>query len=280
MGGGRFFVAACVATATACASTGGPMHRALDPSMERVVSTENYIRGVAGITGDGTRLMRGDGYTYLADVAPQLRYLALTGDSASYRRLRRFADARLVERDAAGARPRQRVREGSAVFDAASPYDAQRFRDALAAGWLAFADTASAVLAAGLRPVEATGATSSSMEQLVEQCATAEAAVATNPAGAQAVLRSAKQFHGAPAETSGVPGLRGADGDLVVLSCLTRLGLAVRDPDATVRFLDRLLDTLAPYLRGSGRPDTGVAAEVLLTLRAVVAAGPGYYRAR
>jgi len=56
-------LAVCMATVTAtatlasCASANGPMQRALDPSMERVLAMDNYIRVVAGISGDASRFV-------------------------------------------------------------------------------------------------------------------------------------------------------------------------------------------------------------------------------
>jgi hypothetical protein len=59
-----------------------------------------------------------------------------------------------------------------------------------------------------------------------------------------------------------------------LLSCLTRIGLALNNPDATVRYLDRMLDLLEPFLTHSGRTDLGTGADVLLTLHRVREAGP------
>lgn len=275
----RLMLAAVLAVAAeACASAGarGPMQRALDPSIERARRAETYISSVSGITGDALRLSRGDGFVYLADVAPTLRQLGLVGDSASYRRLRRFVQASMMARDSAGAQPRRRFRV-QAPFEPATPYAVRRLGDALALGWQTFADTASAALAASLRSDEAPAPMGTASDVLVQRCMAADAAVSTDPAAARQLLASAKGFRGGelPAQASALD-LRGGDGDLVALACLTRMGLAVHDPDATVRFLDRLLDRLSPFLRGSGRPDPGAAAEVLLALREVRLAGPSY----
>ncbi len=265
-------------SAAACASAGprGPMQRALDPSLERVHGAETYIRAVSGITGDASRLARGDGFVYLADVAPTLRHLGLTGDTASYRRLRQFVQASMMARDSTGAQPRRRFRV-QAAFEPASPYAVRRLGDALALGWQAFADTASAALAASLRSGEAPVPTGTASDLLVQHCMAADAVVGADPAMARQLLASAKGFgRAAPSAQESQLDLRGIDGELVALACLTRMGLAVHDPDATVRFLDRMLDRLSPFLRGSGRPDPGAAAEILLALREVRLAGPHY----
>ena len=263
--------------ATACASAHEPMQRALDPSMERAARSERYLRAVGGITGNAARMTRGDGSVYLADVAPSMRFFVITGDGAAYLRMRRYVEASMIERAATGLQPARRVRPRGG-FERATPYGVARLGDALALGWQAFGDTASAALAASLRaddsPTQLVGTES---DQMVERCSAADASVRTDPGTARAVLGGARRFAG-----GGSPGreshldLRGVDGDLVALACLTRLALAVNDPDATVRFLDRLLDRLAPFLSGRGRPDPGAAAEVLLALREVRAAGPGY----
>lgn len=268
--------------AAACSSLGvqGPMQRALDPSMERLVSTEIYIRDVAGISGDVSRIMRGDGYVYLVDVGPTMRHVALIGDTLSYRRLRRFVDTSLMARDAAGAQPRRRVR-GASPFEPATPYAVRRLGDALSLGWQRFGDTASAVLAASLRPVETMDRSGSATDQLVERCTMAEVAGRVDKTAARRVLASAKSFRNSVAVTQvGSIDLRGGDADLSALACLTRLGLALKDPDATVRFLDRLLSRLQPYTRGSGRPDPGAAADVLLVLREAREQGPAFYKGR
>ena len=269
-------LAVLTVAAAACASAGprGPMQRALDASLERVQRTETYIQAVSGITGDASRLARGDGFVYLADVAPTLRHLGLTGDTASYRKLRQFVQASMMARDSAGAQPRRRFRV-QAPFEPASPYAVRRLGDALALGWQAFGDTASAALAASLRSGEVPALTGTPSDLLVQQCMAADATVRTDPGVARTLLASAKGFgSAAPSAQESQLDLRGIDGELVALACLTRMGLAVRDPDATVRFLDRLLDRLSPFLRGSGRPDPGAAAELLLALREVRLAGP------
>ncbi len=271
-----------LAAATACASVTarGPMQRSLDPSMERALRAETYVRAVSGISGDALRFARSDGYVYLADVAPSLSHLGLAGDTASYRRLRRFVETSMIERDSAGVQPRRRVRTGAPV-ELATPYAVRRLGDALALGWQALGDTASAVLAASLRAGESPEPSGSATDQMVERCVTAMASVSADEATARRVLAGARQFRGG--ETAGQASgldLRGSDGDLVALACLTRLSLAVKDPDATVRFLDRMLDRLAPLVSRSGRPDPGAAAEVLQALREVRAVGPRYYSGR
>lgn len=271
-------VAALAVTAMGCSSLGmhGPMQRALDPSMERLIDTEIYVRDVAPITGDATRLHRGDGFVYLVDAGPMMRHLALIGDSTAYRRLRRYVETSLMARDSGEARPRRRVR-GLAPFEPATPYSVRRLGDALGLGWQLFGDTASAVLAASLRPTESTDQSGSTTDQLVERCTMAEVSGRVDPASARRVLASAKSFRNSVAVTQvGRMDLRGGDGDLAALACLTRLGLALKDPDATVRFLDRLLDRLGPYANGSGRPDPGAAADVLLALREARMAGPNW----
>jgi hypothetical protein len=107
------------------------------------------------------------------------------------------------------------------------------------------------------------------------------ASVSADAAVGRRVLASHRRFRGGEtaAEASSLD-LRGSDGDLVALACLTRLGLAVKDPDETVRFLDRMLDLIAPLQSRSGRPDPGAAAEVLQALREVRAAGPPYHVVR
>jgi hypothetical protein len=273
----RLFVAATMMLTAACATTArSGMPLALEPSMERMQATEQYLRTVAGPTGDAFRMSRGDGYVYMTDVAPTLRYLALTGDSLGYRRLRGFVATSMIRRDASGARPYARARAG-APFEDASPYAALRLGEALAIGWSLLGDTASAVLSAQLRPVPALAARPGSVDALVEECVSAEARLATETETARAVLQRRKDFRGgfAIGEQSAL-GLRDADADLVVMSCLTRLGVAVNDPDATVRFLDRMLGRLSKMVNGSGRPDFGVTADVMLTLKQAEARGPKY----
>lgn len=276
------YLASLSVLAAACASVGahGPMQRALDASMERSLGAESYVRSVSGITGDASRFTRGDGYVYLSDVAPSLRHFGLSGDTASYKRLRRFVETSMVARDSTGTHPRRRVRGGAPV-EPATPFAVRRLGDALALGWRVLGDTASAVLAASLRPGESPEPGGSATDVLVERCVTAEATVGTDAAPARTILAGARQFRGGEAagQASRLD-LRGGDADLVALACLTRLGLAVEDPDATVRFLDRMLDRLMPLATRSGRPDPGAAAEVLLTLREVRAVGPRYYSGR
>lgn len=277
----RFVFCLAVAAANGCAAAPrGPMQRGLDASMERLLRTEQYIRTVTGLTSDGERLMRGDGYIYLSDVAPQLRYHAQLGDTAAYRKLRGFAASRMVLREGGVSRLRRRVRGGS-PFEEATLYGAHRFSDALGLGWRLLGDTASAILAASLNASMDAGLGRSRADQMAERCADAEALVATDPGAGRKLLRDSRFFNGGTAASQvSALGLRGADGDLVAFSCLTRIALALKDPDGTVRFLDRLLEQLKPFLVASGRPDPGVGADILLTLRAVRAAGPSYYSFR
>ncbi len=266
-----------LATLTACASGPSRMHRALDASMERVARTEAYLRSVSGITGTPSRLMRGDGFIYLADISPQLRYLAVTADTARYRSLRSFVANSLMRRDSTGLVPARRLRAG-AGFEAAIPYGVRRLSEALATGWQYLGDSASAVMVAQLAPVaDGPDRLYSATDRLAVRCVAAELATTSEPALARAMLASAKDFRGGvPVIEESALGMRGIDGDLVVLSCLTRLALSQRDEDATVRSLDRLLDELDQFARRSGRPDPGTGADVLLTLAQVRAAGPKY----
>lgn len=274
-------VALLAVTVTACSTWGmrGPMQRAIDPSMELLTSTVAYVRDVAGITGDATRMIRGDGYLYMVDVGPMLHHLASTRDSVRYRQLRRSVEASTLIRDSVGSPPRRRVR-GKSPFEPASPYAVRRLREALMLGWQFFGDTASAALVASLPSVELTGASGVAPDQVVQRCTMAEESGRVDPLLARRVLASAKSFPSAAAIQVSSIDLRGGDGDLVALACLTRLGLALKNPDATVRFLDRLLKRLEPYTQGSGRPDPGAAADVLLTLRDAQAAGPKFRTGR
>jgi hypothetical protein len=58
------------------------------------------------------------------------------------------------------------------------------------------------------------------------------------------------------------------------------MSLSLKDPDASVHFLDAMLRHLDPMVTGSGRPDAGAAADILLALRQALAAGPSYATAR
>ena len=261
---------------SACSFATTGMQRALDPSMERITAATMYLQTASGITGDARRIVRGDGYIYLADVGPQLRYMAMTGDSASYRILRRFAEREMVRRDSSGFALRHRYRQG-APFEKATPFGVLRFTEALALGWRTFGDTASAVLAAQMAPVAPLGGERTETDRVAEECVNAEVSLASNPAAAAAVLAKNRRYdgrHDLYAEST--LGLRGSDAELVALSCLVRVGLATKDADATVRHLDKLLDRLDPILAQSGRPDPGAASDVLWALRQATAAGPKY----
>ncbi len=262
----------------ACSMATTRMERALDPSMERTVLAENYLRVVSGISADARRNARGDGYIYLADIAPQLRYMAMTGDAPAYRRLREFAARSLVERDGSSLQPIRRYR-GGAPFEPASRLDALHFADALAAGWRAFGDTASAVLAAQRAPLPSLGAAAPATVSAAEQCVNAEAALPGDRARAATVLSTFRRYDRGTAGTSeAAAGPLAGDDRLTTIACLTRLGLATGDPDASVRFLDALLRRLDPMVKGSGRPDAGASADILMTLRLALAAGPKYAR--
>jgi len=259
--------------ASACATGQSRMARALDPSMERVQVTEGYIRAVAGITGDARRLMRGDGYVYLADVAPQLRYLAVDRDTARYRSLRTYVQEKLLRRDATGLTPERRYRS-DVRFEPATAYGYQWLGEALRDGWRLLGDTASAQLLAQIAwSGEDMQAAYASTYGFTMRCADAVDEVQQSPATGRAVLAKAVRDL-QPLQ------VRGQEYELDVLSCMTRLAVAARDPDATVRYLDRVLDLLEPLVRHSGRPDGGTSADVLLTLRAVREVGPRYYDRR
>ena len=158
-----------------------PHAAGLDPSMERALRAETYVRAVSGITGDALRFARSDGFVpgrRRAVVAPSR---PLAGDTASYRRLRRFVEIGMIERDSSGVQPRRRVRAG-APTERATPYAVGRLGDALAIGWQSLGDTASAVLAASLRAGESPEPAGSATDQLVERCVTALASVSTDAA--------------------------------------------------------------------------------------------------
>lgn len=267
--------------AAGCASSPpARMHRALDASMERVLRTESYLRSVAGISSQPARLTRGDGFIYLSDVAPILRYLAEVRDTTRFRALRGFATDRMVRRGAAGYELARRYREGDA-FENATPYGYLWTTQALAEGWRLLGDTASASVLAQMAPTAVgAGQNPSLMYQLSVQCGDASEVVRTDPAAARAVLARAKKFIGTQraAEEQAALGSTAVDGEVDLLSCLTRLGLALEDPDSAVWYLDHLLDHLEPMLVHSGRPDAGTAADILLTLRRVREAGPAYSR--
>jgi len=273
-------VSALSLASSACSLATTRMERALDPSMERVAGALVYLQTAAGISSNPQRMIRSDGYVYLSDIGPELRYMAVTGDSASYRALRRFAERDMVRREAAGAVPRRRYREGT-PFEAASPFAALRFTEALTLGWQTFGDTASAILAAQMAPVAPLAreltVPRTETDQVAEQCVIAETTIASNPKAAAALLDRSRRYNGSrevPEESA--LGLRGSDATLVALACLTRVALELRDPDASVRHLDTMLDYLDPLMAHSGRPDLGVASDVLMALRKAQATGPKY----
>lgn len=265
--------------ATACASSQSRMHRALDPSMERVLRTQQYLFSVSGISSNPSRLARGDGYIYLSDLAPQMRYLAHTGDTARYRVLRAFVQEHMLRRDPDGFVPGRRYR-ADASFQPATPYGYLFLNRALSEAWQSLRDTASAQLVAQIKWNETPSSASyPTMYKLMTRCAEAMDVVSTDPAAGRAVLKDAKALLHAPkveAEQA-AEGKTALEGEADALACLTRLSIALADPDATVRNLDHLLDHLNPLLNHSGRPDMGTTADILLTLNRVRAAGPRYF---
>lgn len=267
--------------AAGCASAPpARMRRALDASMERVLRTEAYLRSVAGISSHPSRLMRGDGFVYISDVAPILRYLAEVRDTARFRALRAFTTDKLMRRGPSGVQVARRYREGEA-FEAATPYGVVWTTQALAEGWRLLGDTASASVMAQLAPQDPSPAPNpSEMYQLSLACGDAMDVVTADPAPARAVLRQARTLVGSAkaAKEQAALGVTAVEGEVDLLSCLTRAGVALHDPDATVRYLDRLLDRMAPLVVHAGRPDMGTAADILLTLRRVREAGPEYTR--
>lgn len=274
-------LSAVLVVAAGCASAPpARMHRALDASMERVLRTEAYLRSVAGISSYPSRLTRGDGFVYISDVAPILRYLAEVRDTARFRSLRSFTIDKMMRRGPSGFEIARRYREGEGFLEA-TPYGYVWTTQALAEGWRLLGDTVSASVLAQLAPHEAASAQNpSEMYQLSLACGDAMDAVAFDQAPARAVLKRARTLVGSAkaATEQAALGVTAVEGEVDLLSCLTRVGIAVQDPDATVRYLDRLLDRMAPLLVHSGRPDMGTAADILLTLRRVREAGPEYSR--
>ena len=269
-----------VVTAGCASASPARMRRALDASIERVLRTEAYLRSVAGVSSHPSRLTRGDGFVYLSDVAPILRYLAEVRDTARFRALRAFTTDKMMRRGPTGFEVARRYREGEA-FQAATPYGYVWTTQALAEGWRLLGDTVSASVLAQLAPHETASAQGfSEVYQLALTCGDAMDAVSVDPAPARAVLRRARMLVGsAKAATERVTlGVAAGESEVDLLSCLTRVGIAVQDPDATVRYLDRLLDRMAPLVAHAGRPDMGTAADILLTLRRVREAGPDYAR--
>ena len=274
-------LAGALLVSAGCASApSARMSRALDASMERVLRTETYLRNVAGISSHPSRLTRGDGFVYLSDVAPILRYLAEVRDTVRFRALRSFMTDKMLRRGPSGFEVARRYRAGEA-FQGATPYGYVWTTQALAEGWRLMDDTASASVLAQLAPqAPASLQDPSEMYQLAHACGDAMDVVTFDRAPAHAVLKRARTLVGGAREArmQAARGVTVAEGEADLLSCLTRAGIAVQDPDATVRYLDRLLDRMEPLVRQSGRPDMGTAADILLTLRRVREAGPQYSR--
>lgn len=272
---------ACVLGASACATTGGPMQRGLDASMERVLRTESYLRTVTGISANPARLSRGDGYIYLSDVAPQLRYMANTGDTARYRALRAYTVEHLMPLDETGRRPARRYRSDG-KFEPATLYGYVWLTKSLRDGWQLLGDTASAEALARIKvDVPALPKDATRMYVVTAACGDAMDVIDTDQRPARAVLADARKLLGskrADAEQRAA-GISVVEGEVDLLSCLTRVGLALKDPDITVRYLDHMLDHLEPLLSHSGRPDLGTSSDVLLTLQWVRRAGPAFYDA-
>ncbi|MBI2408445.1 MAG: hypothetical protein HYV19_09125 [Gemmatimonadetes bacterium] len=272
-------VVAALLLGGACASHQTRMQRALDASMERAYLTGLYLQTVAGISGTPSRLTRNDGVVYLSDVAPQMLFLAEAGDTARYRSLRAFVADKMVRRLATGVVPGRRYRADLRFEDAPAPTRRVLGR-ALIAGWERLGDTTSAQLVAQFAPATDDGATLEPVDALVSECDEALDVVGSDPAPARAVLGKAR---GVLASARQVPtgptaGSRlGGDSELKAQACLARAAIAVNDPDAAVRHLDRMLDLLKPIVRNAGRPDLSTSADVLRTLSAVRAAGPTSY---
>ncbi len=275
----RVVLAAALASGASCASTQSRMHRALDPSMERVLATESYLWTVSGISGQPERLLRSDGYLYLSDIGPVMRYLALVQDSSRFRSLRRFVETNMLGRDSVGRLvPLRRSRTGSA-FERATPYGDRFLRKALNSAWQQFSDSASAKLLASISWVtDDQDDKYDEMYHLTMHCADAVDVTGADLTAAAAVLKDAdRRFNGLVDENNRLGKSKVAGGELDFASCLTRLAVVTNNPDATVRYLDRTLDILKPLLVHSGRPDLGTTADVLLTLRLVKLSGPSYY---
>jgi len=255
------------------------MHRALDPSMERVLRTEQYLFNVSGISGNPSRLTRGDGFIYLSDLAPQMRFLANAGDRARYIALRAFLQDRMLRQDPDGLVPARSFRAG-APFEPATPYGYRFLNPALRDAWQQLADTGSAQLLAQIKWREMpSSAPQTPLDVIVARCAGAMVVVATNQAPGRAELRDARVLLGSAKRDAqrAAAGIAAVEDEVQALSCLTRLGVALNDPDATVRYLDHLLDHLSPLQALSGRPSLGTTADVLLTMRQVRSVGPRYY---
>lgn len=264
---------------SACATSQSRMSRALEPSMERVLVTETYLRTVTGLSSYPERLMRNDGYVYVADVAPVMRYYADRGDTLQYLRLRSYMMLNLMRRDAAGFTLGRRFRAGQ-EFERARPDEYSGTRRALLEGWQALGDTTSATVLAQLVPVpQPESPAASAQYQLSVDCADALELVSADPAPARAVLTRARALVGRDRGGEAgqrVVGATASDDEVDLLACLTRAGVALNDPDASVRYLDRMLSRLQPFLAHSGRTDLGTGADVLLTLHRVREAGPAW----
>jgi hypothetical protein len=274
----RLLVLAGSALVSACASSPRAMQRALDPSMERVLVMEQYLGTVVGVTRHPSRMMRSDGFVYVSDVSPVMRYFAALGDSAAYLPLRRFLETRLLFEDSAGLKLARRFREGDPP-ERATPYGYLWTGTALLEGWRTLRDTASARLLAQLDPASVGAAPGrGEMYRLSTDCGAALDAVATDAAPARAVLARARRFvrSAQAAREQAAMGVTASEGEVDLLSCLTRVGLALDDADAAVTYLDRMLDLLQPFLSHSGRTDVGTGADVLLTLHRVREQGPGW----
>ncbi len=265
--------------AAACSSAQNRMQRGIEPSIERVVRTESYLRTVAGVSSQASRQSRVDGYVYVSDLAPQLRYLAEVGDTARYVTLRASVLARLTRRGTAGLVLARRYRDGEA-FERASPYGYLWTIKALRDGWGLLGDTASAQALAQLVPLAPEDAQNRTpMSRLFMDCAEAEDVVASDAARARGVLARSRTLIGSAAfvKEQWELGATAEAGEADLLSCLTRVALELGEPDATVRHLDRLLDRMQILVGRSGRPAVGTAADILLTLHRVREAGPRYY---
>jgi hypothetical protein len=265
--------------ASACASAQPRMWRALDPSMERVLRTETYLSTVSGISANPAKIMRGDGYVYMADLAPQLRFLANTADTTRYRALRAFLSDKMMRHNGAALAPMRRYRSG-AVFEPATQYGVIWLNTALRDGWKLLGDTASAMMLAQVRMVEAPPPPNATrVYNLTVACGEAMDVVQTSLVAARDVVSRAKTLLADPTvETEQAKaGVTVVEGEADLLSCLTRVGLALQDPDVTVTYLDHLLTHLTPLMVHSGRPDLGTTADILLTLHRVREAGPRYF---
>lgn len=260
-----------------CAVAQTRMQRALDPSMERVLIVEQYLSTVAGMSAYPERMSRSDGFVYISDLAPVLRYFAERGERERYVALRRFVMEQMMWRDATGLMLARRYRRGEPL-ERATSYGYLWIRKALLVGWDNLSDTASAQALAQLVPLpESATSGRNALYELSMGCADAMDVVASDPAPARAVLTRARQFlrtEQARQDQRAVGAV--SEGEVDLLSCLTRAGLAVRDPDATVRHLDRMLDLLDPLVIHSGRADVGTSADILLTLYRVRELGPSW----